>query len=74
MANWPLEQFDAQMAENKRDFDTRFAKARALMAEAMRAAHGRAAGNHLRDKAWNAEAPRRPTWPFWSCLPRPTQA
>ena len=31
--NWPLEQFDALIAQNKRDFDTRFAKARVLMAE-----------------------------------------
>lgn len=31
--NWPVEQFDAAIALNKRDFDTRFAKAQALLAE-----------------------------------------
>ena len=31
--NWELAQFDAALAENKRDFDTRFAKAQALAAE-----------------------------------------
>ena len=31
--NWPIEQFDAAIAQDKRDFDTRFAKAQVLMAE-----------------------------------------
>ena len=31
-AQWTLEQFDAAIAQNKRDFDTRMAKARLLMA------------------------------------------
>ncbi|MCX7243971.1 MAG: thioredoxin domain-containing protein, partial [Polaromonas sp.] len=30
---WPYEQFDALIAQNKRDFDTRLAKARVLMSE-----------------------------------------
>ncbi|MBI2747923.1 MAG: thioredoxin [Burkholderiales bacterium] len=57
---WTVEQFDAQIAQNKRDFDTRFAKARLLMA----AGEWVAAMDELleiimRDKAWGSEAPRK---------------
>jgi len=57
---WTVEQFDAQIAQNKRDFDTRFAKARLLMA----AGEWVAAMDELleiimRDKAWGNEAPRK---------------
>ena len=58
--SWTVEQFDAQIAQNKRDFDTRFAKARLLMA----AGEWVAAMDELleiimRDRAWNSEAPRK---------------
>ncbi len=58
--NWPLEQFDALIAQNKRDFDTRFAKARVLMAEGeWAAAMEELLEIIMRDKTWNAEAPRK---------------
>ena len=58
--SWTVEQFDAQIAQNKRDFETRFAKARLLMA----ASEWVAAMDELleiimRDKAWGSEAPRK---------------
>ncbi len=57
---WTMEQFDALIAANKRDFDTRLAKARVLMV----------GGNWtqsmdelleiiMRDKAWNDALPRK---------------
>lgn len=57
---WNFEQFDALIAQNKRDFDTRLAKARLLMA----AAEWTAAMDELleiviRDKAWGEEAARK---------------
>ncbi len=59
-AHWTLDQFDAAIATNKRDFDTRLAKARLLMA----AAEWTAAMDELleivmRDKAWGEEAARK---------------
>ncbi|MBU6465360.1 tetratricopeptide repeat protein [Simplicispira hankyongi] len=58
--NWPLEQFDAQIAQNKRDFDTRFAKARVLMAEGQwTAAMDELLEILLRDKAWQDGAARK---------------
>jgi putative thioredoxin len=57
---WPLEQFDAAIAANRRDFDARFAKARVLMA-----AHEWVAALDelleiiMRDKKWGDEAPRK---------------
>ena len=57
---WTLEQFDQKIAENKRDFETRFAKSRVLMA------HGNWTGAMdelleiiMRDKLWNEAAPRK---------------
>lgn len=57
---WPLEKFDELIAANKRDFATRFAKARVLMA----AGEWVAAMDELleiimRDKKWDDEAPRK---------------
>jgi putative thioredoxin len=55
-----LEQFDQKIAENRRDFETRFAKSRVLMAMAA----GPSAMDELleiimRDKQWNEAAPRK---------------
>lgn len=57
---WPLERFDALIAENRRDFDTRFDKARLLAA----AGEWTASMEELleiimRDKTWNNQAARR---------------
>ena len=58
--NWPVEQFDAKIAENRRDFDTRFAKAQALMAEGQWAASmDELLEIVMRDKAWNDQAARK---------------
>ncbi len=59
-ASWTDAEFDAAIAANKRDFDTRFAKARLLMA----AGEWTAAMDELleiimRDKKWSDEAPRK---------------
>ena len=59
-AHWTLQQFNDLIAQNKRDFDTRLAKARLLMA----AAEWTAAMDELleivmRDKAWSEEAARK---------------
>ena len=58
--NWPLEQFDARIAQNKRDFDTRFAKAQALLAEGQwTASMDELLEIILRDRKWNDEAARK---------------
>lgn len=58
--NWPLEQFDALIAQNKRDFDTRFAKARILMAEGQwTAAMDELLEIVMRDKLWQDGAARK---------------
>ncbi len=58
--NWPVEQFDAAIAQNKRDFDTRFAKAQALLAEGQwTASMDELLEIILRDKKWNDEAARK---------------
>lgn len=58
--NWPLEQFDALIAANKRDFDTRLAKARVLMAEGQwTAAMDELLEILMRDKAWQDGAARK---------------
>ncbi|MBT0570038.1 thioredoxin [Curvibacter sp. CHRR-16] len=59
-SNWSPEEFDAAIAANKRDFDTRLAKARLLWV----AGHWTQAMDELleiimRDKAWNDALPRR---------------
>ncbi len=57
---WTPEQFDAQIATNKRDFDTRYARARVLMA----AGEWTASMDELleiimRDKTWSEQAARK---------------
>jgi putative thioredoxin len=57
---WPLEQFDALIAQNKRDFDTRFAKSRLLVALGeWPAALEELLEIIMRDKKWEDEAPRK---------------
>jgi putative thioredoxin len=57
---WAPEQFDALIAANKRDFDARLAKARVLMVGGdWTAAMDELLEIIMRDKAWNAEVPRR---------------
>lgn len=59
-AEWGIEQFDAEIAKNKRDFDTRFAKARVLMALGqMTEAMDELLEIIMRDKKWANEAPRK---------------
>jgi putative thioredoxin len=59
-AQWSLDQFDAHIAQNKRDFDTRFAKARLLMATGrLTEALDELLEIIMRDKKWSDEAPRK---------------
>jgi len=58
--DWPLEQFDALIEQNRRDFDTRFAKAQALMAEGQwTASMDELLEIIMRDKDWNGQAARK---------------
>ena len=58
--NWEIAQFDAKIAENKRDFDTRFAKAQALMAEGQwTASMDELLEIVMRDRKWNEELARK---------------
>jgi len=57
---WDLAQFDALIAQNKRDFDTRFAKSRLLIAIGQwEAAMDELLEIIMRDKKWHDEAPRK---------------
>ncbi len=57
---WPLEQFDELIAQNKRDFETRFAKSRVLIAMGeWPAALEELLEIIMRDKKWDDEAPRK---------------
>jgi putative thioredoxin len=57
---WSVAQFDAHIAQNKRDFDTRYAKAQLLMASGQwPEAMDELLEIIMRDKAWNDEAPRK---------------
>ena len=57
---WPLEKFDEAIAANKRDFETRFAKARVLIARGeWPAAMDELLEIIMRDKKWADEAPRK---------------
>ncbi len=57
---WPLAQFDEKIGENKRDFETRFAKSRLLMAHnEWTAAMDELLEIIMRDKKWNEETPRK---------------
>jgi len=58
--NWELAQFDALIAANKRDFDSRLAKARVLMVEGQwTAAMDELLEIIMRDKAWGEAVPRK---------------
>jgi putative thioredoxin len=58
--DWELAQFDALIAQNKRDFDARLAKARVLMAEGdWTGAMDELLEIILRDKKWADELPRK---------------
>ena len=58
--NWELAQFDELIAANKRDFDTRLAKARVLMVEGQwTVAMDELLEIIMRDKKWDDEAPRK---------------
>ena len=60
---WTLEQFDEKIAENKRDFETRFAKSRVLIAMGeWPAALEELLEIIMRDKKWDNEAPRKTLW------------
>ena len=57
---WEMAQFDALISANKRDFDTRFAKSRVLMAHGdYTAAMDELLEIIMRDKTWSEEAPRK---------------
>jgi len=58
--DWSLDQFDAKIAENKRDFDTRLAKGRVLIAEGeYAAAMDELLEIVMHDKAWGEQVPRK---------------
>jgi putative thioredoxin len=58
--NWELAQFDELIATNKRDFDTRIAKARVLMVEGQwTVAMDELLEIIMRDKAWGDAVPRK---------------
>lgn len=57
---WPMEKFDELIAQNKRDFDTRFAKSRVLIAMGeWPPALEELLEIIMRDKKWEDEAPRK---------------
>jgi putative thioredoxin len=57
---WELDQFDALIAQNKRDFEARFAKSRLLIAIGQwEAALDELLEIIMRDKKWDDEAPRK---------------
>ena len=57
---WTFEQFDTLIEKNKRDFDTRFAKARLLIAAGqMEQAMEELLEIIMRDKTWNNEVARK---------------
>jgi putative thioredoxin len=57
---WTLQQFDEKISANKRDFETRFAKSRVLMAaNEWVAALDELLEIIMRDKKWDEEAPRK---------------
>jgi len=72
--HWAPAQFDAQIAENKRDFDTRFAKAQTLMAASQwTASMDELLEIILRDKKWNDEAARKTCVAILELLTPPPQ-
>jgi putative thioredoxin len=74
---WDLAQFEQAIAQNKRDFDTRFAKARLLMvAGQFTAAMDELLEIIMRDKLWGEETPRKTFVAILELLtpPRPKNA
>jgi putative thioredoxin len=58
--DWSVEQFDAKIAENKRDFDLRLAKSRVLLARGqLTEAMDELLEIIMRDKKWSEELPRK---------------
>ncbi|MFW9621355.1 MAG: tetratricopeptide repeat protein, partial [Macromonas sp.] len=58
--HWPLDEFEQRISANKRDFDTRFAKSRLLIAQGdWEAAMEELLEIIVRDKKWADEAPRK---------------
>ena len=58
--NWALEEFDALIAANRRDFEARFDKARVLVAEGQwTEAMDELLEIIMRDKTWNQDAARK---------------
>jgi putative thioredoxin len=71
---WTPQQFDAKIAENKRDFDTRYAKAQTLMAAgAWTASMDELLEIVMRDKKWNDEAARKTCVAILELLTPPPQ-
>jgi putative thioredoxin len=59
-ATWTFEQFDELITQNKRDFDTRLAKARVLIAaQLFEHAMDELLEIIMRDKAWNNDVARK---------------
>jgi putative thioredoxin len=57
---WEIHQFDTLIAENKRDFDSRFAKSRVLIAlDDWTGAMDELLEIIMRDKKWGDDAPRK---------------
>lgn len=57
---WSAAQFDALIAQNRRDFETRYAKSQVLMAQGQwTAAMDELLEIILRDKTWGEQAPRK---------------
>ncbi len=74
---WPLERFDEAIEANRRDFDTRFAKSRVLIAQGdWEAAMEELLEIIMRDKKWADEAPRKTYIALLELLtpPRPREA
>ena len=58
--HWPRDEFEQRISANKRDFDTRFAKSRLLIAQGdWEAAMEELLEIIMRDKKWADEAPRK---------------
>ncbi|TSE34282.1 thioredoxin [Tepidimonas charontis] len=71
---WSLAQFDERIAANKRDFETRFAKARVLIAQGeWTAAMDELLEIIMRDKHWANEAPRKTMVALLELLTPPAQ-
>ena len=67
-AAWTPAQFDQKIAENKRDFETRFAKSRVLMAKGDWTPPWTNCWKSSCATSSGTRPPRaRPSWPSWNC-------